>query len=243
MSKKIFRVLLISFGLLFIIYLILQSKFDNIDNNKIIKEEIVNYDSPDNMAFNIKLDFFDNCENNSCYNIDLEKFKDDIINDDNINISLKCLKEENILEDEINYCTLLNIRVDNKFDVTLNTVKNYYYDDAIVIFKTNDNYVVKEYNTLYGSGLLNIYDSTGSLLKEIEKSVSSFDIVNDEEIEDNTNRYEVSINENKLYYAYTEDMDYVLGLNNYVHIGYVLLDSNLEFNELYKVNAITSIGI
>lgn len=243
MSKKILRVLLISFALLFVVYLILQGKFDNNEKNKTNEKESINYEVPNNTAFNIKLDFFDNCENNGCYNIDLESFVDEIINDDNINISLKCLKKERIDEDEIDYCTELNVLVDNKINLTLNTIKDYYYDDSIVIFKTNDNYVIKEYNTLYGSGLLNIYDNNGSLLKEIEKSVSSFDVIESDEIEDNTNNYEVSINENRLYYAYTEDMDFILGLNNFVHIGYVLLDSNFEFNELYKMNAITSIGI
>ncbi len=244
MSKKIFRVLLISFILLFFVYLLLQKKFDKMENP--VKEDksfYINNPIPNNMAYNIKLAFFDNCEDNACYNIDLENIKSEVINENNMNINIKCLKKEHIDEDEINYCTKLGIIVDDKVNLEIDTIKNYYYDESVVIFKTDNNYIIKEYNTLFGSGVLNIYDNNGSLLKNITNSINSYEIVEDDKIEENTNKYDVSISDNKLYYAYTEDMDYVLGLNNFVHVGYIKLDSDLEYVELYKIKAITSLGI
>ena len=243
MNKKILLIFLSVFGVLFIIYLILDKSFSDELNEKDNKEttyEII--ESPFNEAKNIVLDYFDSIEEGNTYYIDLEDFKKESIKDESASLEINCNKKE-VIDEDINYCTNINISIDDKILLSLDTIKNYYYDDYLTIFKTEKYYIVKQANQFFGSGILNIYDYDGKLVKEIKNNVTSYGIIRDEEEVEDAEEYKVSINDNKLYYAYTDDMDFVLGLDNLIHFGYIDLGKNLEFNETKRVKGITSLGI
>ena len=156
-------------------------------------------------------------------------------------MDIKCNKNEVI--DDDNYCTNINIVVDDKININIETIKDYYYDEGLIVFKTPNNYIIKQINSYYGTGLLNIYSNSGKLLKEIKNNVTSYELIVDGEVLEDTEVYEVVLNNNKLYYAWSDDLDFVNGLDNKVHIGYIDLNEKLDFHEQHTLNAITSLGI
>ena len=54
--------------------------------------------------------------------------------------------------------------------------------------------------------------------------------------------YNPTINENKLYYVYSDYLNFENGLDNKVHLGYIDLDT-LEYTETYSLKAVVSLGI
>lgn len=243
MNKKILLIFTSIFGALLIIYLILDKSFSDELNKETDKEfihEII--ESPLNEAKHIVLDYFDSTEDSNAYYIDLEKFKKESIKEKDASIEINCNKRE-VIDDDIDYCTNINISIDDKIVLNIDTVKNYYYDDYLTIFKTGKYYIIKQSNQFFGSGILNIYNHDGKLVKEIKNSVTNYGLIIDEEEVEDGDEYKVSINDNKLYYAYTDDMDFVLGLDNLIHFGYIDLAGNLDFNEIKRVKGITSLGI
>ena len=240
MSRKVVFILLSIFVILIVIYVLLDKRFevDELINNDFSYEVI---DSPKSDVYYIKIDYFDYCDDASCYFVDLEELKKENINDSKINLDIKCNKKDEI--DDNNYCTNIDVSIDNKISLNLDTVKNYYYDESLIVFKTNKYYIVKQTNSIYGSGLLNIYNNNGKLLKEIKNNVTSYEVVINDEVNEDSEIYEVSVNDNKLYYAYTDDLDFVIGLDNLVHLGYIDLDEKMEFHELQVIKGLTSLGI
>ena len=158
--------------------------------------------------------------------------------EEKISITISCL-DHIINEDDEEYCSRVNISVDNKISLDMDTIHDGYEDSALVIFKTDNNYVIKEHRATYGMGLLNIYNNKGELLKEVENSIISY-FVESSEFEET---YEVGINNNKLFYAYSDDVNFINGIDNYVHIGYIDLNKDLEFIELKRVKGIASLEL
>ena len=237
MIKKILISLCISFILLFIFYLILDKKFDEMEANKIIIDNEVDYIVRPTDVYNLRIDYYNDCEtestSTSCYNIDMYTLEEKKMTEEKINASIKCL-EHIINEDNEEYCSKVNLVVDNKISIDMDTIYQGVEDNDVIVFKTDNYYVIKQYNAIYGLGILNIYSSNGELVKEISNTIRSY-ATEDAAYEE---VYEVSINNNKLYYAYIDEKEYVDGIDNFVHIGYIDLNKEFNFIELKKIKAI-----
>ena len=111
------------------------------------------------------------------------------------------------------------------------------YDyDGLMIYKTDNNYIVKEVGSQFGEGIMVIYNNEGDLLKELDEVITNF------ELDDNSNtlyNYSPVINDNKLYYVFRSDESYSNnGIDSEIEFGFVDLN-DLKYKKLYTIPAIT----
>ena len=179
----------------------------------------------------------------NCKEIDLLDNNKLNFNYNDFKIEFKCLDYYIDKDDkEYRYCAKNQIKLDNK--VTFTFENNIEYEDVrTLIFKTSKNYIIKEANTIYGQGDLVIYDLNGKQIKKVDKTVTEFDVF-PEEIDDEmqSKLYNPTISENKLYYVYSDYLNFENGLDNKVHLGYIDLDT-LEYTETYSLKAVVSLGV
>ncbi len=254
---KTFTTILIIIAVLLILYNVINNKptkkINNSTNNSNNQNEIVIWNDielfPENDE-NVKVVTLSydgvTCEDDeytNCSEIDvIDKNKLNFTKND-IKIEFNCLNYF-IDEDDNNYkyCKKNQIKLDNKVSYTFNN--NLEYEDTkTLIFKTDKYYIIKEVNTIYGQGDLIIFDLSGKVVKKIDKTITEFDVLpdnNDDDME--AKLYNPRVNDNKLYYVYSDYINFENGLDNKVHLGFLDLN-NLEYTETYSLKAIASMGI
>ena len=202
------------------------------ENDSSVEEVILSYDGVE-------------CDNNDlvCSEIDLLKNNNLNFKLKNFSIKFKCLDYFSDKEDDLNYCVKNQIIIDNK--VKYEFENQLEFDDTeTLIFKTKKYYVIKNANTVYGQGDLKIYNLDGKLIKSINNTVTEFDDIPDsDEDEMIPYKFNPTINNNKLYYVYSDYLNFENGLDNIVHLGYVDLNNNFKYTELYSQKGMVSLGI
>ena len=146
-------------------------------------------------------------------------------------------------DSEYRYCEKNRIKLDNKVTYTFNNSLEY-EDLRTLVLKTDKYYIIKQINTIYGQGNLKIYDLNGKEVKSLKNSIVEFDIFpegNDEEMESKV--YVPVVNDNKLYYVYSDYLNFENGLDNKVHLGYVDLNNNFKYTEISSIKAVATLGI
>ncbi len=215
-------------------------KNDPIINNEtsIIKwKDLEDFPKNDNIKFiNLSYDEI-RCEEDDikyCSKIELLKNNNLSFKLNDIDILFKCSKYED------DKCNENEITLDNKIKFSFG-INDEYEDTNTLIYKTDNYYIIKQENTIFGQGKLIIYSLTGEVLKEINNSVTEIDVVSEEENE--SYEYIPTIKDNKLYIVMSDYLNYENGLDNIVHFGYIDLSKSFEFVELYQIKAIVSLGI
>lgn len=158
-------------------------------------------------------------------------------------IEFNCLKYQKDEDEDFNYCSKNQLKIDSK--VNYEFINNIEFEDVkTLIFKTPKYYIIKQANSLYGQGDFKIFDLNGKLVKSINKSITEFDLF-PEDIDDEMQSvmYDPTISDNKLYYVYTDYLNFENGLDNKVHLGYIDLNNNFKYTESFSIKAITSLGI
>ena len=178
-------------------------------------------------------------EETSCKEIDYLKNNNLSFELSNIKVDFSCSKYN---KDE-DYCERNKMVLDSKINFEYKNELEYEYTSS-VIFKTSDYYIIKQVNTIYGQGVVNIYSNNGKLLKEIKNSVTEIDVFpNEDEDEMQSYKYMLSVNNNRLFLMLSDYLNFENGLDNIVHFGYIDLKNNFEFVDLYQVKGSVTTGI
>ena len=174
---------------------------------------------------------YDDCEDISLF----ENVKDYKVLAGNMDIIFNCTNDKK--KDD---CGNISFTVDNKIKY-LNEkfdIENTAYEH--IIFKTKDNYVIKEVGTEYGEGTIYIYDKVGNLIQSYDETVTKFNKIDNKAIDyDITYEYDPVISNNYLYYVFRSgEVDFTNGLDSEIKFGRINL-SSLEYDNLYTLKAIT----
>lgn len=209
---------------------------------KISKNEIEEFPENDVYIEKTTLDFIDGCKDNKvedCYSVD--NYKN--YNQENIseNIRIKCDNYAYETDERSNkFCYISTMIIDDKINHTYENQWNFGLS-TIEILKTSKYIILQEKGIIAGNGKIVVYDYNGNKLKELNNTVTSATIT-DDNFDNNfkENMFNIKIKDNNLYYAYKEKDNHNCDESNYLHIGYVDLENDFKYTEMYKVKAITN---
>ena len=178
----------------------------------------------------------DECDFEDCEDIYLyENVKDYRVLVGKMNIMFNCTNSNT--SDE---CGNISFTIDNKIKY-LNDKFEIDKATSHIIYKTKDNYVIKEVGNQYGEGLLYVYDKNGNLLQTYDNTVTKFNKIDDKKVEyDITYQYYPSINSNYLYYVHrTGEFDFTNGLDSEIEFSRINLSKEQKIDNLYTLKALT----
>lgn len=179
----------------------------------------------------------DTCDYDTCDDIYVyDNVKDYKVLDKSMNIIFNCTND--IKKDT---CGSISFTIDNKIKYKNESFNIENIANSNLIFKTDNNYVIKEIGNEYGEGNIYIYDKVGNLLKTINNTVTKFNKIDNKEIVyDITYEYDPTINNNYLYYVERgEEVNFSSGLDSEIKFVRINLNGELKPEYFYSLNAIT----
>ena len=175
-----------------------------------------------------------------CSEIDLTDNNKLNYSNNGFKIEFNCLNYQKDEDEDFNYCYKNQLKIDSKINYEF--INDLEYEDVkTLIYKTPKYYIIKQANSLYGQGDLKIFDLNGKVVKSIEKTITEFDLY-PEDIDDEMQSvmYDPTISNNRLYYVYSDYLNYENGLDNKVHLGFIDLNNNFRYTELESIRALVS---
>ncbi len=174
------------------------------------------------------------CNYSECEDIYVyENVKDYKVLAGNIDVIFNCTNSKK--SDE---CGNISFTIDKKIKY-LNEKFDIDHAYMHIIYKTKDNYIIKEVGTEFGEGTIYVYDKVGNLIQTYDDTVTKFNRINDKVVDDITYEYDPVISDNYLYFVYRSgEVDFTNGLDSEIKFTRVNL-SNLEYDNLYTIKALT----